>query len=143
MILAALDAIGVVCEHARMAIVFTLIAWVHGGLSGFYLAWWQSKALRADAKRMLEEARDEHKAAATPWLTRTRDQPSRELIEYGIEIAALEPVEADPTAPRSVPLLPSFWDVRRAREGKRDRSRCAADLRVALIAEAADTKPGD
>jgi uncharacterized coiled-coil protein SlyX len=46
--------------------------------------------------------------------------------------APLTPVEADPEAPQNAALLPAFWDARRAREGKPDKSRCAAELRVAL-----------
>jgi hypothetical protein len=41
-------------------------------------------------------------------------------------------VSPDPNAPIRVEDLPDFWDVRRARQGKSDKSRCAAELRRAL-----------
>jgi hypothetical protein len=44
----------------------------------------------------------------------------------------LVPVSADPKAPQHVAMLADYWDERREREGKPDKSRCAADLRQAL-----------
>lgn len=44
----------------------------------------------------------------------------------------LREVEADPLAPQHIGMLPDYWDERREREGKPDKSHCAADLRQAL-----------
>lgn len=38
----------------------------------------------------------------------------------------------DPDAPLDVASLPDFWDARRERQGKADKSTCAAELRLAL-----------
>lgn len=41
-------------------------------------------------------------------------------------------VEPDPEAPLDVAALPDYWDARRERLGKPDKSTCAAELRRAL-----------
>jgi hypothetical protein len=44
----------------------------------------------------------------------------------------LAEVSPDPEAPLAIEALPDFWDARRARLGKSDKSTCAAELRLAL-----------
>ena len=41
-------------------------------------------------------------------------------------------VTPDPDAPLDIEALPDFWDARRLRQGKADKSTCAAELRLAL-----------
>jgi hypothetical protein len=54
--------------------------------------------------------------------------------ENGVPFRPRYPVQVafDPKAPALIGKLPEHWDERRAREGKPDASRCAADLRVAV-----------
>jgi len=44
----------------------------------------------------------------------------------------LAPAEPQPDAPTDIAQLPAYWDERRAKQGKPDKSRCAAELRIAL-----------
>jgi hypothetical protein len=44
----------------------------------------------------------------------------------------LAPAEPQPDAPTHIPSLPDYWDERRAKQQKPDKSRCAAELRIAL-----------
>jgi hypothetical protein len=44
----------------------------------------------------------------------------------------LAPAEPQPDAPTNIADLPAYWDERRAKQGKPDKSRCAAELRIAL-----------
>lgn len=64
------------------------------------------------------------------------------LAKAALTRTAVPPVAEDrfDYAPKQVAVLPDWWDARRAQQGK-DRSRCAAELRVALAAEPAQPKP--
>lgn len=44
----------------------------------------------------------------------------------------LQPAEPQPDAPTDIAALPAYWDERRRKQGKEDKSRCAAELRIAL-----------
>lgn len=44
----------------------------------------------------------------------------------------MKDVTPDPDAPLDIESLPDFWDARRLRQGKADKSTCAAELRLAL-----------
>jgi hypothetical protein len=44
----------------------------------------------------------------------------------------LPPAEPQPDAPTDIAALPNYWDERRAKQQKPDKSRCAAELRIAL-----------
>jgi hypothetical protein len=55
--------------------------------------------------------------------------PSKPLV--------LPPAEPQPDAPTEISALPDYWDERRAKQGKPDKSRCAAELRIALAHQAA------
>lgn len=44
----------------------------------------------------------------------------------------MKDVTPDPDAPLDIEALPDFWDARRLRQGKADKSTCAAELRLAL-----------
>jgi hypothetical protein len=53
------------------------------------------------------------------------------------QLLVLAPGEPQPDAPTDIAKLPAYWDERRRLQGKPDRSRCAAELRIALASRAA------
>ncbi len=64
-------------------------------------------------------------------------------IQAALNAPPQQPTEvtADPEAPLDVAALPDFWDGRRPRQGKTDKSRCAAELRRALGQSGEAAKP--
>jgi hypothetical protein len=65
-----------------------------------------------------------------------------ELLTRFPQPLVLAPAEPQPDAPTNIAALPDYWDERRAKQQKPDKSRCAAELRIALASSAGD-KPDD
>ena len=69
-----------------------------------------------------------------PWAEVVVDRPSAPLV--------LAPAEPQADAPTDITRLPNYWDERRAKQQKPDKSRCAAELRIALAMLVGD-KPNE
>lgn len=72
-------------------------------------------------------------------LAKALDRAQRTLVRL-----ELPPAEPQPDAPTDIAKLPDWWDERRRKQHKPDRSRCAAELRIALATlKPASPTPGE
>jgi hypothetical protein len=79
---------------------------------------------RARCRAALDRAARTLGPASGQWAEVVVDRPNAPLV--------LAPAEPQPDAPTHIPSLPDYWDQRRAKQQKPDKSRCAAELRIAL-----------